>query len=80
MPSKAPLSPLIMGTRSNAVASPLRTSSTASSAVKPLSVAVKSWSAPRGTVPVPGVSAMRYGAAASRLDVHANMADRPWRK
>ncbi len=49
MPSKAPLSPLTIGTRSNAVASPLRTSSTASSAVKPLSVAVKSWSAPRGT-------------------------------
>ena len=48
--------------------------------VKPLSVAVKSWSAPRGTVPVPGVSAIRYGAAASRLEVQANIADSPWRR
>ena len=59
IPSKAPLSALSIGTRSNDVASPLRTISTASSAVKPLSVATKVWSEPRGTVPLPGVRVMR---------------------
>ena len=80
MPSKMPLSPLIIGTRSNAVASPLRTSSTASSAVKPLE---------RGGEEL--IGAARHRAAAGRerdavgrrgLDAcdHENIAVRPWRR
>ena len=47
----------------------------ASAESKPESVAAMVWSAPFGTVALPGVTSIRYGAAASRLREITNSAD-----
>jgi hypothetical protein len=75
MPSYWLASPRMSGICSNGASGDLRTMSSACSASKPDSVAAIVWSAPRGTVASPGVTSMRYGAAASTPREMTNSAD-----
>jgi hypothetical protein len=54
--------------------------STGWSASKPCSSAVIDWSAPRGTLMVPGVMSIRYGTDASTLRDTTTRADRACRR
>ena len=69
-----------MGTLSNELLLAFLINSTASAASKPESEAEIIWSAPLATVASPGVTSMRYGAAASTSLVITKIADNVWRK
>ena len=59
---------------------PFLKTTAASAASKPESVAAIVWSAPFGTVASPGLTSIRYGAAASTLREITNSADSVWRR
>ena len=68
------------GTRSNDPFSPLRIMTLTSLDVNPTSFALIAWSAPRGTLVLPGDTSMLYGLEASALREMTSSADRPWRR
>ncbi len=68
------------GSRSNGPSAVFRTISTGWSAANPNNSAVIAWSAPLGTLMVPGLTSIRYGTAASTLRDNTSSADNACRR